>query len=659
MNNAVRMELNQELNGVELYFDSKPVQQIIDTLKANKFRWSGFKSCWYAKQNEKTLKLAQEMTSTTIEQQTAEQTETAPKSNITKIHNKNILPLFERVQFTPGNADTSKYKYKFVGSNYTGLTTKETAKEIRSHLKARFPEVKFSITSDYSRIDITIKQSPYNNLKLEYSANIEPRKYREYDAEHNKEINAIVEYCNRLLTSYNYDDSDIMTDYFHTHFYKNVSVDYEYIQTEQTDTIKTDIQYFRQKLEQQAKEEEEQKEREYQEHLKQIEKDKIEYEVRRKEEEKQREIINNSINSKTLEESEQYFIIGSQFAKLNKNNTLEEYKEEVSKGEFYPENVKILKDVHFTSMKALEYFSNMLLHDFDFLDQIGGSYTDDVRINSMTDYHQMDKEERETVIWNTYGVAIYYNNELQFIANTEGSSYARYVGLVNDVKIQKELNVKQFINPAQLEELKQQAETITDISFNVITENNIKDTWNNENWKTYKEAMKEQLKQSKVRLTKAIIQQIDGDMDSLKVAMYKLLTEVDGIQEQFKNADIKQGQKVTLINMSDFGSIVTKRVIIDSVENTKYAQYDNAVKLTFKPENKRKLYYNYYYGTLLVYNGWLNLPEEVLFTIEKKTDFTVTRSKYLSCDKRQYDEILNYFAEQGIKPIVNTYKPVF
>jgi hypothetical protein len=49
---------NQELNGIELYFESKPNQNIIDELKNNGFRWHNVKKCWYAKQTEKTLKLA-------------------------------------------------------------------------------------------------------------------------------------------------------------------------------------------------------------------------------------------------------------------------------------------------------------------------------------------------------------------------------------------------------------------------------------------------------------------------------------------------------------------------------------------------------------------------------------------------------------------------
>ena len=50
--------LNEKLNGVELYFEKKPAQEVIDTLKKNKFRWNRSKACWYAKQNENTLALA-------------------------------------------------------------------------------------------------------------------------------------------------------------------------------------------------------------------------------------------------------------------------------------------------------------------------------------------------------------------------------------------------------------------------------------------------------------------------------------------------------------------------------------------------------------------------------------------------------------------------
>ena len=121
--------------------------------------------------------------------------------------------------------------------------------------------------------------------------------------------------------------------------------------------------------------------------------------------------------------------------------------------------------------------------------------------------------------------------------------------------------------------------------------------------------------------------------ERLKAAMYRILTEPEEITEQFKQADIQQGQKVTIVMIGDFGNILTSRVTVDSVEYGKYAQYNNAVKLTFKPEKKRNLYYQWYYRMQM--------------------------TRFLSCDRKQYDVILDYFKSQGIKPIINTYKPQF
>lgn len=652
--------LNNELKGVEIYFGEKPQQNIIDGLKSNGFRYHGGKVCWYAKQNEKTLKEASKYSEETVGTETQEETTTKLEKNvIAKPISINNLPLWDRLQFKEGTANTNKKRFKFTGSNYTGLSTKETASEVRKHLKDILPEVKFSITSDYNHISITIKQSPYNHSVCEYSPNREPREYREFEAEHNRELIAIKDYCSKLLDSYNYDDSDSQSDYFNTHFYDSVSIDDKYIQIDQTEEVKADIIDFKNKLQQAEEAEEIRKEQERQEwREKQAEETKL-HQIREAEEKKEVELIYNSINVLPLEESNQYFVIGSQFANLNKNDTLDSYKEEVKNGKFYLQNVKITKEVHFNSEDALNLFSNMLLNDFDFLSETGGSYTDDVRIQTMTDYHNMTKEEQETVIFNLYGVAIYYNNQLQFVVDTQGYNYARYVGLVEGVTITKEDNVKQFINPEQLQILKDKAETLTDYSVEVITNNNLVGTWNNENWTQYKELMKAKIKDSNFKLLKSVIQQLTEDEEVLKVAMYKLLIEVDGIQEQFKDADLQQGQKLTLFDISDFGSIITRRMTLDSVEYTKYAQYDNAVKLTFKPQGKRNLHYNYWYSTLLVYDGWLDLPEDVLHIVETKGDFRITKSKYLSCDKKQFDEILSHFEGQGIKPLINTYKPTF
>ncbi len=63
--------LNGEKNGIEIYFDEKPGEVIRSELKANKYRWSGKKKCWYAKQTAAALDLAERLTAG--RQATAEQ----------------------------------------------------------------------------------------------------------------------------------------------------------------------------------------------------------------------------------------------------------------------------------------------------------------------------------------------------------------------------------------------------------------------------------------------------------------------------------------------------------------------------------------------------------------------------------------------------------
>ncbi|WP_080845604.1 LPD29 domain-containing protein [Cytobacillus gottheilii] len=623
---SVAMKINEELNGIELYFDGKPEAAVRNDLKSHGYRFSSYKSCWYAKQSEKAFKVADKLTNNNVTEIAALVNEKAVKKQV----KKETLSLW----------DATQWEGLEVSQSVKDQDAKEIAKEIRAHVRKRFPNIKFSVRVPYyGRISFDIKSSPFE-------------KGSTY-------LNAVKTYCVNLLDAYRhcYSAADSYTDYAGSYNFNGwVEICWEYTQTEVTEEVKKDMADFDAKLAVHEQAEEERKEAEFQEYMKQQEIRNAEYKKQQEEEKKQVENIYSSIEVKELEENEQYFVIGSEFADLNKNCTLDQYKEEVEKGAYSLEDVRIEKEIHFNSLEALENFSNMLLNDFDFLANTGGSYTEDTRINSMTDFYNMSDYIRTSVKWFLKGVAIYFNNELQFVVDCQGYDYARYVGLTSNAKIEKSVTVEQVQSQEENTEYKLQADTLADISTSVIDELDIRTTWSTDNWNEYKEAMKDKLK-NKLKLTKEIIQQLD--IEELKAAMYRLLQEVDGIQDQFTNADIQQGEKLTLIYISDFGSIVTNRITFDSVTNSKYAQYDNAIKLTFTPEKKRKLHYKYFYSTMLVYKGWVSLPKSVLHEEEQRNGFTITKSKYHSCDNRQYDEILYYFEQQDIVPVINTYKPRF
>lgn len=53
------LTINNELNGIEISFDAKPLQAVIDTLKSNGFRWHRVKKIWYAKNTSERLQIAE------------------------------------------------------------------------------------------------------------------------------------------------------------------------------------------------------------------------------------------------------------------------------------------------------------------------------------------------------------------------------------------------------------------------------------------------------------------------------------------------------------------------------------------------------------------------------------------------------------------------
>ena len=50
--NNIHINFNEEKNGIEIKFDKKPSQEMLENLKLNGFRWSKYKKIWYAKDTE-------------------------------------------------------------------------------------------------------------------------------------------------------------------------------------------------------------------------------------------------------------------------------------------------------------------------------------------------------------------------------------------------------------------------------------------------------------------------------------------------------------------------------------------------------------------------------------------------------------------------------
>lgn len=411
---------NNSFNSLEITFAGKPDEQTRDALKANGYRWHGVRRLWYGYTDEETIRAALDgvTTANTDEQTTSAKTPAKAA--------KNRLPsLWERCDIS-GIKQHDKNALPPV---------KDVAALLRKELKTRFPEVKFSITSTYNTIDAYIKASPYGREHVYKDRRTgEPDEYGYF--EDSDELNAVQAYCKALADSWNYDDSDSMTDYFDVHFYGGyfqISGNYE--QTEPTDEQRADIADFK-------KRKAEKEERDHAEFLAQYERDRIQREkdeaaarIQAQKDAIAREQIEKAAIVKDIPENERriYFDL----AEYRKINSLEEAEKVLEK---YVKDGKQLPRVDAIPSRRVDFngytdndkkifanFCRMFMFNFTFLQGKGGQTTADERVNE-NNYKQLTSEQREGVKWYAADcVAVYNNGVLQFIIDPEGFSYARYI----------------------------------------------------------------------------------------------------------------------------------------------------------------------------------------------------------------------------------------
>jgi len=102
--------LNQELNGIEIYFDEKPEATQLATLKASKWRWNGKKLCWYTKQSPEALTLAEALTNGLhVDIKTGEQLNEPTTNTFRKTDGEKIILSNEYcyVSYTPNRKNIS------------------------------------------------------------------------------------------------------------------------------------------------------------------------------------------------------------------------------------------------------------------------------------------------------------------------------------------------------------------------------------------------------------------------------------------------------------------------------------------------------------------------------------------------------------------------
>ena len=436
-----KININQELNGIELSFESKPEAATLDEIKKQGFRWNRNKKIWYAKQTADRLTFAQSL---------------------------------GEIEETP--ATDNGINLDGLGSDFCGhYGGAELTKAIREDLKRRGVKGCTVRVSHYDSITVTVKASPADFTSIEefqkrysfseFSCDIECHglytgdswcyslegltdeeknekynNYCRYEIEHRHDYNNYhrerknypqytTAFCEKLEAVYlianqwNYDNSDPMTDYFDRGYYLDIEIKCDDFSARETMTDEERNVYEAEQERERA--EEAAKLAQYEEERRQAEEESIRYEAQRKEDET---IIYNNVRVEDLEESEKYFVKGL-LRGGGKECNLEELTENADRDSI---PALITRKIIFEHESVFETFGKYLLNDWVFVAGKGGTASEDVRLDNVR-YYDLNEDQRKTVeMFNNDCIAVYVGDSLRLVVNPEGYNYCRYCMIPNN-----------------------------------------------------------------------------------------------------------------------------------------------------------------------------------------------------------------------------------
>ena len=442
---VMEMVTDYGTKGLELYFDGKPGAEVLDDLKAGGYRWHRVKKCWYHRDTPEARAIAERYGSGTPEQNgnsLAPAERKAPAK-------KRILSLWERTRTDSlhpyGGGNPLVKEFVEQARKGGGCWDKYAAAWCRKHLRERFPEMKFSVTSGGAgylmNMDIEILSGPYPMTVKKGN----PEAYNFWEREDRNapgpQLEAVLDYCKALHDSFDADDGDHYADYGARHdLYGDAKIAYNYTATEPTPEQLAEMAAFEQaKAEDEARKRAEEEARWEEEERKREEERKI-WEQKEKEAEQAAAEILEHVETVDLPEAEQLAVLDL-VQGIGKENTLQEakeraaerLKEETEKGREPGEVLReaiISRKVLFTSRELFEKFSEMFLRDWPFLNGFGGTGWEDDRLgpDGYKTYLQLTEEQRKTVhTFEVNCVGVYLDGVLQYVIDPQGYNYARYV----------------------------------------------------------------------------------------------------------------------------------------------------------------------------------------------------------------------------------------
>ena len=452
-----RVALNQELNGIELFFDKKPERATLDAIKAQGFRWNRKKCVWYAKQTAERLTFAQTLGQIAED---ATQTQDSLKAATNKINMNGV----NHKPLTAHGADLAKIireELKMRGVSGVTVRARRVTYDTGITVTIKATESDFASVEEYKKrytmscfeCDI-MTHGLYTGESWTYSLEGLTEDERErlynsfvrYQIAHRHDFNQYhrerdeypqftTAFCEKVNNIYlianqwNYDNSDSMSDYFDVGYYLDIDIKCGDFEPRETMTDAERVGYD---LEQQKKAEEEAA------YFAKMEQERKEAEEAHKKAEAARKeaesMIYNDIRVEDLSETEQIFVKGLTGG-CGKDSTIEELKEESRE---VTQGALITRKVIFSDVAIFETFGNYLLNDWVFVAGKGGTACEDLRLDALdlggrSIFNVLTDKQRESLeYFKNDCIGVYVGDVLKLVIDPQGYNYCRYTYIVND-----------------------------------------------------------------------------------------------------------------------------------------------------------------------------------------------------------------------------------
>ncbi len=450
---------NEQFDSLEVIFSGKPSEAVRSALKEKKFRWNRARGLWYGYAEESDL--LQALTSAG-ESGAVSAPVPAGKIDLSGLdgltldcHGSELAAVIRADLKKRGATGCTVRSSRATYDTVITVTIKLSENDFRSvdELVARFGWLPFFRAQSHG---VTVSGVYYhlygeNNITCGDDEHLDVLKAYYRERLNNFDLNSLpvhiteeylpeltsaalerVSAITKIANARNYDRSDSYTDYYDVGYYLDIvgknPADHaarEEMTDAEKETVAADL--ARKEAEEKARLEEMERQRE---------EDRKAAEAWQKKHAADRQTVLSSLTVKDVPEAEQYFITDLQQG-IGKECSLQDLQETIADREKRHKasriDAKIAREVHFQNAEALKIFcDSMFLDDFDFLEGMGGTATDDPRVTD-DNINQLTTEQRERVkFYSCDCIAVYLDGEVKLIIDPHGYSYARYVFLPSD-----------------------------------------------------------------------------------------------------------------------------------------------------------------------------------------------------------------------------------